>query len=169
MNLNEFIILWPISIIRIYICLKNCLYRRGLTLPGFFSRAFLIQVFHLSSRPRDGTPLGRTIHMRACIVFFHGKVHETVARRAVTEASGRTAYARIASRRHRRSGKIKSRPREEVALGASRGINAGFTMRGKPKRRSRSRSSVTCEIIRIESRKFAMRDYYKDNFDCLLS
>lgn len=81
------------------------------------------------------------------IVFFH-KVHETVARRAVTEASGRTAYARIASRRDRRSGKIKSRPREEVALDASRGFNTmGLATRGKPKRRSRSRSSVTCEII----------------------
>lgn len=32
-------------------------------------------------------------------ILRHGKVHETVARRAVTETSGRTAYARIASRR----------------------------------------------------------------------
>lgn len=76
---------------------------------------------------------GRTIHMRAYIVFFHDQVHETVARRAVTEASGRTAYARITSRRHRRSGKIKSRPRG--GRSASRGISAGHTMRGKPEQR----------------------------------
>lgn len=101
-----------------------------------YKSAYTLRSPRVPSRLRfRGKKLGRTIHMRqesAYIAFFHDRVHETVARRAVTETSGRTAYARITPA-HRRSGKIKSRPRR--GRPANRGINAGLTMRGKPEQR----------------------------------
>jgi len=98
--------------------------------------------------PRDGR--------FACkrVSFLRGRVEdETVARRAVTGTSGRTAYARTSriAPGHRHSGKIKSRPR---------GGRAGERTRDSHNERETGESVAVERDLRNGSHHLNPHDYY---------